>query len=364
MRCMYRRGITTIANYLDDFILFGNSPDQCLVFQRVLIRLLCSLGFRISWHKCTSPSQSVRYLGVIFDSSSLELRLPLDKLQALRAELEYFQRKTRATRHQLQRLCGLVAHAAKLIRGGRTFSRRLIDRLAKLTDNRRVRLGPDFRLDVEWWLQFSYQFNGVTKRVLSNNGDGMCCYTDASASGYGMYCGMDWQAGYFGKGLPRAVSELNSSHEHWQNYEVEEFPERDRNINFLELVLVILAVRRWKNIIANRHLICYSDNTQVQSCVNKGVSINHSCMTLLRQMFWDLASINAHVTIRHVSGANNNCADMLSRIGPHWSGEDLLTFGLCCRITDGDRQRDVSTGGEGLVYKHARHEEFAVEKLH
>lgn len=286
IRCMYHREITTIANYLDDFILFGSSFEQCQFFQRVLIRLLCSLGFHISWHKCTSPSQTVRYLGIIFDSNRLELRLPLDKLQLLREELLYFRGKRRATRHQLQRLCGLVAHASKLVRGGRTFSRRLIDKLATLTDNRRVRLGPDFVLDIEWWLQFAYRFNGITKRVLFNSGDGICCYTDASLSGYGMCCGTDWQAGHFDGETPASVYTLADNHGHWQNYELERFPDKDRNINLFELIPVVLAVRRWGKFITNQHLICYSDNTQVQACVNKGVSINRSCMTLLREILY------------------------------------------------------------------------------
>lgn len=68
VRCMQRRGIMGIVSYLDDYILFGESFEQCQWFQIVLIDLLGSLGFTVAWQKCTTPSHQNRYLGVIFDS--------------------------------------------------------------------------------------------------------------------------------------------------------------------------------------------------------------------------------------------------------------------------------------------------------
>lgn len=121
VRCLIRRGVTNLVNYLDDYILFGDCFDSCQHAQMVLISVLISLGFYVSWTKCTSPSRVTRYLGIIFDSVELQLRLPLEKLQAIHDELRFFKDKSRASQHQLQRLCGLIAHAAKLVRGGRTF---------------------------------------------------------------------------------------------------------------------------------------------------------------------------------------------------------------------------------------------------
>lgn len=204
-----------------------------------------------------------------------------------------------------------------------------------------VFLGLEFQLDNDWWLQFASKFNCAAKRVLFNYG-GVTFYTDASLNGYGMCCGEDWQACSFSKGFdPLLLSSLNVDHGHWVEFDVSEFPSCDININLLELVPVLMGVRhlkaKWCDQLHNQHIVCYSDNTQVKSCVNKGVSSNHSAMSLLRKLFWELVDIKCFITVRHVPGDNNNCADMLSRIGGHWSTEKLNKFNLCCRNSSGDR---------------------------
>lgn len=52
----------------------------------------------------------------------MTLSLPTEKIQKLRSDLEFFKNKYRATKRQIQKLCGCLAHAAKVIYGGQTFS--------------------------------------------------------------------------------------------------------------------------------------------------------------------------------------------------------------------------------------------------
>ena len=78
----------------------------------------------------------------------LTLSLPDDKLVKLRKELEFFMDHTRATKKQIQRLCGILAYGAKVIRGGRTVSWRIIDLLSGLKEGSpRIRLSEEFRLE-------------------------------------------------------------------------------------------------------------------------------------------------------------------------------------------------------------------------
>lgn len=332
VRCLHRRGITRLVNYLDDYILFGDSFESCQFAQSVLVSVLVSLGFFISWGKCTSPSKFTRFLGVDFDSSSMVLRLPEEKLRALHSELWFFKGRARATRHQIQRLCGLVAHAAKLVRGGRTFSRRLIDRLKGLTDNRRIRLGVEFQNDINWWLEFSTIFNGISQIVHADT-DQIWFYTDASLTGYGWWCGSYWQAGLFDSmesPFPVQNINLDSSHGHWVNFSLNQFQQHDININLLELIPIYLALVRLSLNCVNRHFICVTDNTQVRTMVNKGVSSNQSCMYLLRKIFWTCVQINSYVTARHICGMQNVCADMLSRLSKDSNGVVFSRYHLCC----------------------------------
>ena len=114
MSTMSRLGYQHVVNYIDDFLVFGNSFGECQQAQTVLIHLLGQLGFHVSWKKCASPTQKVRYLGINFDSVRMELSLPDDKLSKLFHEMEFFKDRTRATRKQLQRLCGVLSHCSKL----------------------------------------------------------------------------------------------------------------------------------------------------------------------------------------------------------------------------------------------------------
>ena len=161
VRTMGRLGFPNVISYIDDFIIVEPQRDRCVLAQTMLFELLGSLGFEVSWTKCTAPSTKVRYLGIDFDSSDMTLSLPKDKMYKLVTELIFFEGRTRTTKRQLQRLCGILSHASKVVRGGRVFSRRIIDMLKGLpSGNPRVRITEDFLLDLEWWRQFSEHFNG------------------------------------------------------------------------------------------------------------------------------------------------------------------------------------------------------------
>ena len=121
-KTMERLGFTCVANYLDDFLVFGESFCQCQLAQLTLITLLGDMGFCVSWKKCATPALCVHYLGIQIDSVNMSLSLPDDKLVKLRKELEFFCGRSRATKRQIQRLCGIISHCAKVVRGGRTFS--------------------------------------------------------------------------------------------------------------------------------------------------------------------------------------------------------------------------------------------------
>ena len=133
-KTMDRLGFKCVINYLDDFLVFGSTFQDCQLAQTMLITLLGQLGFYVSWKKCSAPSQYTHYLGIIFDSINMKLLLPPGKMDKLFSELEFFENRTRATKRQLQRLCGILSYCARIIRGARTFSRRVIDLLKGLPD--------------------------------------------------------------------------------------------------------------------------------------------------------------------------------------------------------------------------------------
>ena len=116
--CVKRRGHLRIINYLDDYLVVGDSYEECVSAQQCLISVLGSLGFKGAWEKCHPPSRTIKYpyLGICFNSSYMSVSLPNDKMERLHKELLFFKDKSRATSRQLQHLCGILAHASKVVR--------------------------------------------------------------------------------------------------------------------------------------------------------------------------------------------------------------------------------------------------------
>ena len=322
-----RRVFLRVINYLDDFLVFGDSFEECQLAQKELIGILISLGFHIAWKKCSTPSTVTQYLGIIFDSIAMEMSLPEGKLCKLHQELSFFTNKTRATKRQLQRLVGILSHCAKVVRGGRTFSRRIIDKLGALPDgNPRVSLDFEFRQDILWWSEFAKVFNGTACVIDHNYGLGPTIFSDSSQSGYGFLIGDRWQAGYFNSSeFPVGYDKLCVHHGHWCNFMIS-----TDNINVLELVPVYLAATAYGHEWTNQHVILYTDNTQVVSCINRGTSVNTSSMGMLRDIFWLSAVNNFHLTARHIRGCDNHIPDLLSRIDEYKDLCVLHGMLLCC----------------------------------
>ena len=329
VRTMSRLGFHNVISYIDDFIMVEPTRDRCVQSQEVLFQLLGSLGFEITWSKCAAPATKVRYLGIDFDSTDMTLSLTKDKLEKLYAELKFFEGKTRTTKRQIQRLCGILAHASKVIRGGRVFSRRIIDLLKNLPHgNPRVRITEEFLLDLEWWRQYSGEFNGKAHLIYNNFGQGPELFADACLKGYGFAWGSQWQAGAFESDyIPNDLHSVSASHGHWLNVPVEQ----DVSINYLELVAIYLAVQRFAECWRDQHVLCYTDNTQAMCAVNRGTSVSKESMCVIRQIFWLCARYNVYLSARHVAGETNLLADWLSRVRIRgYLGINDLP--LCCRI--------------------------------
>ena len=83
-----------------------------------------------------SPSQIVTYLGIKVDSVEIEFRLPEKKLIKSRSLVSEFKGKTstHATKKELQVLAGHLSHASMVVKGGCTFSRRLLNLIKYLPD--------------------------------------------------------------------------------------------------------------------------------------------------------------------------------------------------------------------------------------
>ena len=185
-RMMYRSGFTTIVVYLDDFLVIGRTKEKCQLAFDTLYKLLLSLGFQISLSKLVYPCQQLTFLGVVINTVAMELFLPQSKLSETRELVNTFASRKHASKCQLQKLAGKLNCTCRIVHGGQTFLRCIIDCMNALSSNSaKYLLTPEFRKDIFWWQKFLLLFNG--KRLLHSKVPIADVQTDACSKGIGAF---------------------------------------------------------------------------------------------------------------------------------------------------------------------------------
>ena len=294
-RMMHRKGFTRTCAYLDDFAIVMDTFGDCLRALNTLLALLIRLGFLINYKKVFGPTQCMTFLGIEINSVEMTIRLPQQKLVELQGALQDFLLKRRASKRQLQQLIGRLNWASRVVHGGRTFLRRLIDVQNGLRQaNHKVIIQGSARADVEWWADFLATFNGKSLILDSIPVDLMSM--DACNMGGGAVFGRDW------------------FYILWQ----EDWPQvQHMHINFKEVLVIIGAARRWAACWANKRVRVFTDSTAAQGIINKGSCTSPIVMAALRELFWLSAKYNFHIVARHIAGSKNNMADWASRLHEH-----------------------------------------------
>ena len=97
------------------------------------------------------------YLGVMFDSSTMEMRVPPDKLAEIKTEIGQWSRKSTITRKNIQSLLGKLFWISRVVRLARIFMGRLLQQLRDMSnigENMKVKLSDDSRKDLRWWSRY------------------------------------------------------------------------------------------------------------------------------------------------------------------------------------------------------------------
>ena len=322
-------GAVRVVNYLDDFLVISDSPEGCLAARDIVTSTIALLGFNVSWKKVTPPSQVTTFLGITIDSHLMELSLPWAKVEKLKTAIDCVIAKGSATKKELESIGGLVSHCSYVVRGGRTFSRRIFDLSASYSRNSKaIPLNDAIRADLSWWLNFCECFNG--RACIIKDLCPIPLYSDSSFKGFGAWMGLDWLAGcWLEQDLPLAF-DFGCSHK----CEPPVFDTAPKNINVLELWPVVLGIRRWGPFFKNCYLHMVTDNMQVLAMLCTGRSANKMCMSWLREIFWMCFIWNIDITSSYIKSADNHLADALSRLSyggvPSSCDSLLYNLNMCC----------------------------------
>ena len=291
---MQSKGATHIFHYVDDYITLGSPSTQECKLNNAIMHDTCSeLGLPTDPEKDEGPSSSLAFTGIEIDTVAMELRLPKQKLDCLKAELAGWRGKKACRKEDLLSLIGVLSHACKVVRAGRTFLRRLIDLSAaqhcQLSDFF-TRLNRDAKSDLEWWYQFCTDWNGVTILRETPAIPTALVTSDASGGwGCGATCGHKW------------------FRIQWAG------PIQNSHITVKELVPIVIATAIWGKQWQGQTVSIQCDNMAVVSIVNRGTSRNPDAMHLARCLAFIKARYDLDLVSSHIRGVDNSVADALSR---------------------------------------------------
>ena len=287
-------GVTPLLHYLDDFLTLGPpQSDVCHHNLNTLIHLCHQLGVPLALEKVEGPTACLPFLGIILDSERMEVRLPDDKLARIQGLLATWLDKKKATKREILSLVGLLQHAAKVVRCGRSFVSRMYAKAAKIQELEYfTRLNNEFRSDLSWWHTFLAEWNGISllRYTSPPTKHDFCIQTDASGSwGCAAFFAGEWLQ------LP-----WNSA---WAQV----------GIMAKELAPILLSIAVWGTRLVKKQVLFQCDNMSVVQALKKGSAKDYVVMQLLRSLWFFVAYYDIDLTCVHIMGAVNTTADYLSR---------------------------------------------------
>ncbi|XP_033738793.1 uncharacterized protein LOC117326238 isoform X1 [Pecten maximus] len=301
-------GHDTVEHYLDDFLFGGakseteslaSSGGTCQLLMDTFDGLCYELGIPVADEKTEGPTTCLSFWGLEIDTIEMVVRVPLQKVQEVIRLIDQILPKVKVRLKELQSLAGSLAFCTRAMPGGRAFCRRIYGVMSGVSEPHYfIRITKGVREDLQTWLEFFKHFNGICYISEANwlsNAD-LQLYTD-SAGNAGLGCGAILGNQWFVWAWPS----------HWAYSVV------IRDITFLELVPIALAICVWADSLKNKKVIFHCDNLALVNILNNKTSKSERVMKLLRPLVILALRKNVQFKARHVPGVCNSVADALSR---------------------------------------------------
>lgn len=292
MQTKYKAG--DMSHILDDFFFIGPADlPNCKNDLTHFLYLCKTIGVPIKMSKTQTPTKSIIIYGIEIDSTKMEARLPLGKVEKIRTHLLNMQSREQTNLRDLQSLIGLLNFACSVVVPGRAFLRRLIDLTCGVQNHDDlIDLTDETKSDIETWVSFLASFNGKSVFLSQKwfSSDHITLYTDASGSlGFAAIFGSNWFVSHW--------------RENMENYQ----------IAIKELFPIVLAIEIWGEEMKNKKVLFMSDNLAVVQVINKQTSKEVTLMKLVRRLVLATLKWNIHFRAKHIPGKYNIAADKLSR---------------------------------------------------
>ena len=159
-----QKGTCPLLHYLDDFLLIASPKSSaCSNNLQVILEVCSHLGIPLAREKIEGPTKTLTFLGITLDTQSMEAQLPPDKLHIIRKEIITWLNKRDLKKRAILSLVGLLQHATKVVKSGRTFVSRMYTTAARAKKlSQQARLTVEFKSDLRWWHLFVTSWNGIS----------------------------------------------------------------------------------------------------------------------------------------------------------------------------------------------------------
>lgn len=279
--------------YIDDLILISPNREKAERDLHVAQDLLKDLGLPEARDKVQRPSTRVTWLGVVIDSVSMSISVPIDKLEEIKGCVSNALKARSMSKKHLQSIIGKVIHVAKCIRPARLFVSRLLEALRGMR-KKYLKVTQEMKDDLLWFKEFSSEWNGVG--LINMSSPDLDVYVDASGSGIGASDGRSAYGGQISPGEDPA-----------------------RNISELEAVNLAVALQTFIcESDRGRHIRVFCDNLATVEVCTTGRGKNPIILDSARSIWMLQALFDVEITYQHIEGVKNVFADALSRrhLGP------------------------------------------------
>ena len=182
--------------------------------------------------------------------SNFILSVDSDRLAETEGLLHTWLHKRTTTKSSLQSLVGKLVFVSKCVRQSRVFIARILRLLREVAFNHHhINLNSEYRKDIQWWCKFLHTYNGVSM-ITSNNwsSPGEVFTTDACLTGCGGICARY----YFHEEFPEVISIQRL------------------DINSLELLIIVVALKLWGHLWHGLLLTVRCDNEVAVIALNSG----------------------------------------------------------------------------------------------
>ena len=280
-------------NYLDDI---GGAELAELAEEAFahLQHVLHSIGLKEAVEKTVRPCTCMTFLGIEVNSITMTISIPADKWSEIQVVIDEWLKKNFSTLNEVQKLAGLLNFACKCVKSGRVYLSRILNFLRSFGANKFCtrKVTTIVRKDIMWWKEMASHFNGIS------------LITDAKWSKPDEIISSD-------SCLVGGGAFLNGKYMHFS------YPAKLKklklDINQLECMMVIVALKKWAEFLARKKVQLFCDNQTTVAVLNSASSKNVILQNCLRELHKLEAIFSFEVKLVYLPGESNRISDALSR---------------------------------------------------